>query len=432
MTTASRSHAPFAPSAMQRIELCPASQNATAGIPEQRSEYALDGEEAHTVLAYGLQNKFRDADTAYRDFNAKNNVGWTHRKDTYAERIESIQECLDEVWTILDTYEDAQLFIETKVQFPSKVTTDCWGTADIIIVVPSMDIVYILDFKYGAGVYVEVEDNLQCGTYATSALYTIPAAAACSTVVVIIVQPRAFSPVGTVRTDIHTAHYFKELFRAKIDNIIWQTQQPNAPFVPGPKQCQFCPIKTNCPAREAAALAVVSDQFRSFRDVTETSMPVVQGMTPARVSFIMNAKELMQGWFNDVETLAFEMLKSGTTVPGFKLVEAQARRKWYNPDEEATAQMLMALTGYTLEDVYPRKLIGMVEADTLVGKSFKERAPKGQKKQAAEEAKNMLAMLTSKESSGNLTLVPDSDNRPAVNLAQKVFANVTVIPTQGT
>ena len=432
-----RSHAHYAPSAMQRIELCPASVRATAGIPETQSDYGKDGTEAHDLFAFALKHGYRDARLAYKaSYINPNTEYWTHRKDTEKERFDSVQNALDEVYDIVDSYEDAQMFVETRVHFPSQITNECWGTADVAIVVPSMALVYVIDYKHGAGVYVGIKDNMQLGTYACGVLNSIPAAAALDrdmvTVTTVIVQPRAFSPEGTTRSDVQSARYYHEFFRNKIDAAIWASQQPDAPFVPGEKQCKFCPINAACPAREAAALAVVSTTFSSVRDVTRPNLPVIEGMTPARMAFIMSAEVLLDSWLKDVRAEAFKMMRNGVNIPGFKIVEAQPRRRWYDEDESATALMLMSLAGCTEDEVFPRSLINITDADKLVVDAFKKRAPRGQKKTAAEEAKNILAHLTTKESSGNLTVVPDSDARPAVNLAQTAFSNVVLIPAQGT
>lgn len=420
---ASSSHAPFAPSAMHRIIRCPASVRATAGIPETSSDFAKDGTEAHDLLAWALKNKVRNAVTAYQ--GSLGAVSWTHRTDTYEARLESVQDALDEVYDILDSYEDAKLYVETRVHFPSKVTTECWGTADIVIVVASLGLCFVIDFKHGAGKYVAIEDNEQLETYTCAVIADIPEAAACHTFTLCIIQPRAFSATGTIRKAFRSHDYMQQIALPRIDNAIAASQDPNAPFVPGEIQCQFCPIKANCKAREAQALAVVSSTFRSVKDVTQASLPIVSQLPVDRLAFIMSAADILRGWLKDVEDTTFEIMRAGAYVPGWKVVEVNPRRRWLDP--ENTAVLLMSLIGTEDEDVVrPRSLIGITEAEKLVKDAFKANAPKGKKSKQAEIAGNAMALLTTKESSGNLKMVPESDPAPAVNLAQKTFAQVAL------
>jgi Protein of unknown function (DUF2800) len=240
-----------------------------------------------------------------------------------------------------------------------------------------------------------------------------------------IIQPRSFSPDGSYRTVVNSVSYYENIVQPKIDNGILASQQPDAPFVPGAVQCKFCPIKTNCKAREAAALSVVSTDFANVKDVSSNTLPAVSGMTPDRLAYVMSAADVLEDWISDVKAAAYNMAKAGTYIPGFKLVEAQARRHWHQ-DEDTTAMMLMSLTGKIIEEVMPRKLLGITDAEKLVVDSFKAKAGRGLKRKAAEDAGVAFAHLTTKESSGNLVLVTESDKRPAVNAAQKAFTNVAL------
>lgn len=412
-------HAFYSPSAMHRIVRCPGSVRATANMPDIPSPYAQDGTDAHAALSYALSNGIREAHTLCSYVYP----AWTFRADTYEERVEALQFALDEVYAILDAYSDAQLYLETRVTFPSNATDQCWGTADIIIVVPSMRLLYVIDYKHGAGTYVEAKDNEQLGVYARSALVTIREAAKCDTVITGIIQPRAFAAEGPFRTDAQSANYYETVFQQRIDNAIVASQQIDAMLIPGEKQCKFCPLKANCPAREAAALAVVSNSFSSVKDVTSAALPSVSQIPVDRLAYIMAAATVLKGWLKDVEDTAYAAAKGGVYVPGFKLVETQARRQWHQ-DENETAKLIMSLATTDIDTVMPRKLLTITEAEKLVVDAFKETAPRGRKKAAAENAKVAFAQLTTKQSSGSLVLVPESDNRIGVNPAHVAFKSV--------
>lgn len=412
---------------MARTELCPGSVRATAGLPEIPSPYAEDGTEAHDVLAYALKNGIRKAHEAYTLGLSFGHVKqWTHRADEYKERCASIDMALDETYDILDKNPDAVLHVETRVLFPSQHTRDAWGTSDIIILIPSKRLVYVLDFKHGSGTAVDAKDNLQIGMYGVAALSTYNVWQDYDTVVLGIIQPRAFHAQGPVRMDTKHVSYLSNEMYPRIERAIAASQAPDAPLVPGDKQCQFCPLKANCPAREAAALAVVGANFASVKDVTVAALPLPSQLPADRLAYIKQAATVLRGWLKDVDEAAEAIARAGGYVPGFKLVETAPRRVYYQNDE-MTAYNLMSLTGADIDTVYPRQLIGITEAEKLVVDAFKENVKRGRKKAAAEDAKNAFALLTTKQSSGNLTLVPESDPRPAVNVAQKAFANVKVI-----
>ena len=85
----------------------------------------------------------------------------------------------------------------------------------------------------------------------------------------------------------------------------------------------------------------------------------------------------------------------------------------------------MFATGLPKDAVYPRKLIGITEAEKLVVNAFKMAQP--DIKHAAKEAREFFAEFTTKQSSGALTVVTSDDKRPAVDTA-RLFANVNPIP----
>jgi uncharacterized protein YbaR (Trm112 family) len=203
-------------------------------------------------------------------------------------------------------------------------------------------------------------------------------------------------------------------------------KDPFAPLVPGPTQCKFCPASLTCPAREAAALAVVNENFADVRVVNAETLPRVSELPLDRIARIMEAAPMLKGWLKDAEQAAFEYMKMGYTIPNHKMVYAQAKRRWYGLEEEI-ARQLVDLTGLTYDEIFPRKLIGITAAETAVKNAYKAKVKRGQKTKAAEQAVLDMAPLTMKDTSGNLTIAHITDGRPAVDLAQVNFADVKLI-----
>lgn len=419
-------HAPYAPSSMERLELCPGSFRACAGISVESGPWAADGTEAHTTLAWCLENGIRklalsdDAMTA-TELQIRN---WTHRTDTREERIKAVQVALDYVYGIIDMHDDAEVFIEKRVHVDSVFTKDIWGTADILIYAPSMQWLYVPDYKHGSGKFVSGRDNIQTGCYAVGAYDSLNEGFVIKEIITAIIQPRIDWADEVVREETKSAEYYDTVVRERINEIVSNTMVADAPLVPGEIQCQFCPIKTSCIARQQAALQTARLTLKDVRDFSTAKLPPVNELTPEYIAFVLASADILRGWLKDVERLAHEKMLGGTSIPGHKLVHTQARRQWEG-DEDATAEALMFATGLPKDAVYPRKLVGITEAEKLVVNAFKMAQPDN--KNAAKEAREFFAEFTTKQSSGALTVVTSDDRRPAVDVA-RVFANVNPIP----
>jgi hypothetical protein len=409
--------------------VCFGSVQLAAKAPDVRSPYAQDGTEAHELLTYALENKFRSADEAYKQDVACFG-SHTFRTDDREARVDSVQYALDEIWTVLDAFPNAKMGIETLSQFPSLVTDQCYGYSDIWVYVPEFNFVYVFDFKHGAGVAVDAEGNTQTFIYATGILRGLNSVGVYPDFVVpTIIQPRAFHPSGRMRRDVISAEYLRNVFVPMVDRAIMECEKPDAPLVPGLKQCRFCPAFTICPAREAQALQVANENFRQISDVTKDKLPDVRSLPVDRIAYILPMLDMLEEWAAEVRTTAKSYAMSGGHIPGQKLVEVYARRIWYG-DEEKNAEFLAALTGKDVDTLRPRKLLTITKAEALLKDVFSSGAKPGArrttKKRAAELAEHALAHMVEKSGTGNLTLVPSSDPRAEVNAARLNFGQVSV------
>jgi hypothetical protein len=423
-------HAKYSPSSAFRWMVCYGSARLSETAPDVRSPYAEDGVEAHSILAYALQNGYRDAKVAFDAMKAAGAV-FTYRTDDEDVRIDSVQFGLDEIWTIFDTWGDpAQLpqwGVEARVRFPSNLYYgQVWGTADVWIYIPSFNFLYVIDFKHGAGVAVEAEGNTQTFIYATAVLDELGATGISPDYVVpTIIQPRAFHPDGRIRRDVVSAAWLREVFVPKVDDAITECEKPDAPLLPGVKQCRFCPGFTICPAREAMALKVANENFTQISDVDRSKLPDVRSLPIERFTYVLPMLDMLKDWINEFETAAKSFAMSGGHIPGQKLVEVYAKRVWFG-DMEKHAEFIASLTGKPIDEIYPRRLTTITRAETMLKEVFKRDAPRGQKKRATEMAKYALSHMVQREGSGNLTLVPESDPRPAINKAMINFGQVNV------
>jgi hypothetical protein len=108
----------------------------------------------------------------------------------------------------------------------------------------------------------------------------------------------------------------------------------------------------------------------------------------------LHTADLLEGWIKDLRALAFGLLEKGVNVPGHKIVQKQARRKWASDVEAKKA--LLAL-GLKESDVVETSIMSPAQAEKALKKRFSE----------------LPEELIKSESSGT-TLAPVDDPRPAV------------------
>ena len=122
-------------------------------------------------------------------------------------------------------------------------------------------------------------------------------------------------------------------------------------------------------------------------------------LTQNEISMILDRADTFIRWVNDVKEYALEQAVSGTSYPGFKVVEGRSNRRYTN--DEAVAAVLTD-AGY---DPFEKKLMGITAMTKLLGKK---------------RFHHMLGSLIEKPH-GKPTLVPESDKRPAWNTAGDDF-----------
>lgn len=427
---AEREHRTFSPSKSERFFNCPGSTNLLARLPSRvTSPYAEEGQIAHDVLEAALRHG--DTNVLYA---IKHSVHAEHPKTQgYHDFHYSLQDALDYIWNLMEEldimYGDPVMFVERYVDVPSSYAPgETGGYCDVCIYSAIGRVLYVIDYKHGVGVAKAAEGNTQVKQYGAGFLYEENAqinASEVDKVVLVIIQPRAFHPQGEIReyttTPLELADYLIEL-----DEAIEACQQPTAPLNPGLSWCQFCDARSSCPALAQSAVAVILDDAdKTPQDITDKTLIDPKELDIGRLAYVLRMKPMIMTWLNGVESHADELSRLGHDIPGFKRVEAQARREYYGSRDEL-AQRLADLIGCDIREVYKEPaLLNITDMEEKIVQAFKARVGRGGKKQAAEKAKQMFAYFTLKQSSGNTTLVPLEDKRPAINKAQLMFGGIS-------
>lgn len=293
---------------------------------------------------------------------------------------------------------DVQM-VEQRVDY-SQVVPHGYGTADFIAVRNGH--IEVVDLKYGKGVRVDAQDNEQGMLYALGALLEWDWLIDIDMVSIHIYQPR----LDHITVADYTAQDIRE-FGERAGRMAILALSEDPPFVPGEKQCRWCPAAATCPTRAERALRIARAEFDDIDDalnklMLDTSMLPARPLSnfgPGDISVILSVVDEIEQWCKDIRAKGYDILREtgGTGLPGWKLVEGRSVRAWNNEEEVETT--LLAL-GYSEDDVYRKQLISPAQAETLLGK-----------KKAASELGSLIAKRP-----GKPTLAPADDPRTAINL----------------
>lgn len=409
-----RVHARFNASAAARWLRCTKSVTFTQDMPDTSTPHAKDGTEAHDLLDFCVKNRIWLAELGHGlgAFSDK----WTFRVDTFEERIASVQECLSHVKDTLDLYgeENCTVFAEEKFDLDlSSAPGMAFGYSDICILVKDLGLFIIIDFKHGSGVVVEIEDedgpNEQLSYYAAGVLRKRPDIQV-KRVILTIVQPRAYHPQSTIRSVEVTPGYLS-MFVMRCDAAAGEALGPDAKFAPSPKACKWCKGRSVCPAVEKESVEAFG--FVSIPDVSYEKLPSLTGATVDRLLAIRKAGAVLAELVSEANNRLFELAKTGTAIPGHKLVETRATTKWSGKTTDITAKLQKEYPSLLSDDIAPRSLIGITDARRVLKQAAFETGKFKTAKEAAEHANITLSEVTLKQPSGNLKLVDENDPAPA-------------------
>lgn len=266
---------------------------------------------------------------------------------------------------------DTKSFLHVEESFNLKsIDEELFGTCDACICVPMKKLI-VYDYKYGAGVAVDPEENPQLMYYALGVAESLGGldSLMLEEIELVIVQPRAKHDDGPVRrwatTPERLFDFGKELKAALID-----ARQPNAPCVAG-SWCKFCDAKTICTAVRDEVNRIAQMEFapvdldnKLATRYEQTQPPNVSEMKPEQIAYVLDRAPMVKDWITEVENKALELLKMGASVPGYKCVAKRANRAW--ADEDAVIESFEGLYG---DEIYTeRKLKSPAQLEKIVGK----------------------------------------------------------------
>ena len=349
-------------STAKRVIMCPGSVKLVQKMPPQPSSVHADrGTMLHDVISRILL----DQGVAIGQFKYKDQL---LTQELYDEKITPALDALDEI----DPHGNLVYEVETRVGF-GDLLPGVFGSTDLVGRIGQRAVV--LDWKFGDGVVVDAEENAQLMFYAAAAMRTDElkwAFDGADEIECVIVQP----PV--VRRWVTTVERIKQ-FEHELVSAVKTALQDDAPLAQG-EHCRWCAAKPICPQMTGAVDRAIKQQIVNL-DVDTLAQH-------------LHTADLLEEWIKDLRALAFGLLEKGADVPGYKIVQKQARRKW--TDEGVAKQALLSL-GLKESVVVETSIMSPAQAEKALKKRFSE----------------LPEDLIKSESSGT-TLAPVDDPRPAV------------------
>lgn len=216
--------------------------------------------------------------------------------------------------------------VRLNIDLGDGVTT--FGTCDRLIVWPSMEtsaVSYdgvLIDYKFGYWPVEPAEDNVQAQAYVLGAFQWEPLL---QSLTVYFFLPRQ----NKITSHTYTRADMPRIQR-RIRRIIDAAEDPNSPYRPADKLCEFCAKAADgsCPAvnKRALAVALKYDEKLQVPDLVHGS----QITNPVHMAQLLQLGPVLTKAISGWRKRAGEMLEKGIEIPGY-------HRKLRGGDREITS-----------------------------------------------------------------------------------------------
>jgi len=356
-------------STAKRVINCPGSVALVQEMPPKPSnKYADEGTLLHNVMAELIMG-----DEAPEHYLGARYEDQVLTQELIDNKIKPALDALD----ALDPKRVMEIEAETRVGF-GDLLPGVFGSTDLIGRLG--DRAVVLDWKFGDGVLVDVEENPQLMFYAAAAMRTPEAQWAfdgVKEIECVIVQPPEIR--RWVTTPARIARFEQELV-----NAVKLAEKPDAKLAVG-DHCRWCAAKPICPLMTGA--------------VDRALKVKIDALPAPQISTYLKSADMLEEWIKDLRALALQMLESGAKLPEYELVAKRAIRSW--TDDEKAKVALFAY-GLTESEVMETSVVSPAKAE------------KALKKRKVSLPDDLVVTI----SSGN-TLASVDDPRPEVMLLGK-------------
>jgi hypothetical protein len=383
-------HAILSASASKMWIACGPSARLGAAIPDESSEYAIEGTIAHAICEGILRS---DHKLFTRQIKAKVKKEFGKDFDKFFNKS-MLRYCEAFVEHVLeDKPEKHILLVEHKLDTSSHIP-EGFGTMDAGVIYLRTDdgkrwywCLETYDLKYGKGVPVSAIENEQQMIYALGVLNDFGFIYPIEKVIMHIFQPRIDNNTDWEISATDLYEWGEEILRPAAALAF----AGKGEFKAG-KHCTFCKVKATCRAfaefnlemaKNDFAFTVLLDDFE-FMEIYENST-------------------LFEGWIKAVREHAIKEALKGKKWPGYKIVEGKSNRRYSN---ESLVAAKLTKAGFPLEDIYkPNEIYGLGDLEESIGPDA--------------FAKYVTPLLI--KPAGKPTLAPIESEKPVFNRAKSDF-----------
>ncbi len=346
----SGTHSILSPSAAHRWLACPGSLAAAKHLPPERnSEDAARGTLQHTLSETCLR----------RGGDPIGFLGTAHEVDGFKFTVD--EEMCRNVGAYVNNIRrrTGRLMVEQHIDLAPVLGIPAQkGTADAIVLNRSTKTIEVHDAKFGFH-RVDADANPQGLLYIAGALDFYSFYDKWEHAEFWIHQPRV--------DNFQTATYSIGEVQAFIDTVrpiatraiaMYEGRIP-IELTPGPKQCQWCPVRASCAARTKS----IVDMFE-----VQPDEPAVAALGPEELSAALALVDHVETWCGDIRAEARRRAMEGSTVPGWKLVRGRkGKRFWSDPTAAESALSLLLDPAVMYE---PRKLTTPAALEKVLRQDF--------------------------------------------------------------
>lgn len=348
-------HSKLGASSAKRWLNCTASIELYNKVPDLQTKYADEGTKAHTAAEKYIQGLNVPEGEAKENAKIYASTIW----DAYAQAVNP-----------------GPIHYESRVQL-KQLADNAFGTVDAWFYDYGADTLYVFDYKYGAGVFVKIEDNEQLKYYSLGIIETFNLFE-CQLIYTYIIQPR-------MENVSHWRYGIAELQKFLLSMALALVTPPI--FMEG-EHCRFCDAKPICPAKLKTISSIVGGEITT--KLTANMLRSPSDMTEDEMFIALHNADLIRDWVNSVKGYAQNYISMGGSIPGYSLKQSMGNRKY-------------------VDEMEVIKAFGHLGDDKLYSKAL--RSPAQLEKLLPKELKQSLESLTTRElGSVKLEYTPPSSN----------------------
>jgi len=349
-----RSHAKYSPSSLAYKEVCPGFEKT-----DESSPAAEEGHQLHKSLETGKLDGLGDEQLQVVEMCRG-----------YVENLEASARMAGTV----EIHREIQFNIAEGLTF---------GTADYLLISPSLRSADLVDFKFGRNSVPDSEINPQVQAYVLGAFEKFPG--------IDLIQAHVLLPR---RDEVFVAEYTRAdvgRLRLRISTIISRCEIPEPELYPT-DNCLWCSRQATCAALHRHALTIANG-YEGELQIPDQFHPG-QIFDPTMMSRALKVARILEKWCDSVKHHALQMRLGGQEIPGHELRTRAGARKITDP---------MAAWAAVRDRMTPDQFIGCTDVSLpKLENTFAEAAPRGGKAKAKQELSEALADLgiveTAKES----------------------------------